>query len=224
MDNLKILIVTFSQELQNGEIELFRGAFLKTMDRANVLCHNHIGDKFRYSYPLIQYKRINKKISVVALEEGIAAVSGLSPFQSFDLMIGKREEHMIVESMTANQYVVKICNDLHCYRMDRWIALNESNYLQYCQFESLAEKMLFLEKMLIGNILSFAKGIHLFFDKQVICEITDIDEPYLLYYKNVKMMAFDLKFQTNVSLPDYIGLGKGVSIGHGTIHEIHPYG
>ena len=36
-------------------------------------------------------------------------------------------------------------------------------------------------------------------------------------YKNVKLQGFDLVFKTNVSLPDYIGLGKSVSQGFGTI-------
>ena len=30
-------------------------------------------------------------------------------------------------------------------------------------------------------------------------------------------MSFDVEFKANVSLPDYIGLGKGVSLGFGTV-------
>jgi hypothetical protein len=31
------------------------------------------------------------------------------------------------------------------------------------------------------------------------------------------MQAFDVEFKTNVSLPDYIGLGKGASTGFGVV-------
>jgi CRISPR/Cas system endoribonuclease Cas6 (RAMP superfamily) len=31
------------------------------------------------------------------------------------------------------------------------------------------------------------------------------------------MMAFDILFKTNVSLPNYIGLGKGASTGFGMV-------
>ena len=31
------------------------------------------------------------------------------------------------------------------------------------------------------------------------------------------MMAFDIEFMSNVTVPDFIGLGKGVSLGFGTI-------
>lgn len=34
------------------------------------------------------------------------------------------------------------------------------------------------------------------------------------------MTSFNLLFKSNVSLPDNIGLGKGVSLGNGTIHMI----
>ena len=39
----------------------------------------------------------------------------------------------------------------------------------------------------------------------------------LLESKSVKMMSFDLGFKVNISLPQYIGLGKQVSTGHGMI-------
>ena len=33
------------------------------------------------------------------------------------------------------------------------------------------------------------------------------------------MEGFDMKFKTNVQLPQYIGLGKGVSLGFGEIRS-----
>jgi len=220
MQKLRTLVVLFSNELEFKEIHLFRGAVLSTLQEANVLFHNHVGDNFRYSYPLIQYKRIHKKATIVCLAEGTDAIGEFFSSQSFDLRIGERYERMIVESVRANQIVVQVWDSMFRYHLRRWLALNEENYAQYCQLESIVEKMSFLEKMLTGNILSFAKGIHLFFDKQVICKIISCEEPYMLKYKNVEMKAFDLEFKTNVSLPDFVGLGKGVSIGYGVVSKI----
>lgn len=57
MKKIKILCVRFRNELRPFEIEMFRGAVLdKLQETASVLFHNHVGDGFRYSYPLIQYK------------------------------------------------------------------------------------------------------------------------------------------------------------------------
>lgn len=221
MQKIKTLIVSFSNELEYKEIELFRGAILNALQNANVLFHNHVGDNFRYSYPLIQYKRIHKKAAIVCINEGTEAIGEFFSSQSFDLLLGERKEHMDVETIRANETVVQIWDSMFQYHLRRWLALNEENYQRYCQLESITDKMFFLERLLTGNILSFAKGIHLYFDKQVICKIVSSEDPYQLYYKNVKMMAFDLEFKTNVSLPDYIGLGKGVSLGHGVICRAH---
>ena len=66
-------------------------------------------------------------------------------------------------------------------------------------------------------MLSMGKGLGIHFDSEISCKITDIENTTLLRYKNVKMMAFDVEFKTNVSLPDYIGLGKGASTGFGMV-------
>ncbi|MFW5721489.1 MAG: CRISPR-associated endonuclease Cas6 [Bacteroidota bacterium] len=39
----------------------------------------------------------------------------------------------------------------------------------------------------------------------------------VITYKDVKHQTFDVSFKTNIFLPEYIGLGKGVSIGFGTV-------
>ena len=45
--------------------------------------------------------------------------------------------------------------------------------------------------------------------------------PQTIQYKSVYMQAFTGEFITNFKLPDYIGLGKGVSHGYGTIININ---
>ena len=64
---IRTLTVTFDTDISYKEIPLFRGAVLKSMgDKANLLYHNHTGaETFRYSYPLIQYKRLGGKASIV---------------------------------------------------------------------------------------------------------------------------------------------------------------
>jgi hypothetical protein len=34
------------------------------------------------------------------------------------------------------------------------------------------------------------------------------------------MMVFNAEFSVNLRLPQFIGLGKGASVGHGTIREV----
>jgi hypothetical protein len=50
--------------------------------------------------------------------------------------------------------------------------------------------------------------------------IQDILNERVVRYKGVELTSFDLTFNVNFFLPDYIGLGKGVSIGFGSAHVI----
>ncbi len=60
----------------------------------------------------------------------------------------------------------------------------------------------------------------IYFNNKIKVTILQVDEPKVYKFKNIKMMGFDIRFKSNVSLPDYIGLGKGVSIGFGMIKRL----
>ncbi|WP_370799976.1 CRISPR-associated endonuclease Cas6 [Xylanibacter rarus] len=98
--------------------------------------------------------------------------------------------------------------------------LNKINYEKYIQTDDIIEKYQILENVLVGNILSFAKGMGIYFNNKIKVTILQVDEPKVYRFKNIKMMGFDIRFKSNVSLPDYIGLGKGVSIGFGMIKRL----
>lgn len=219
MRKIKILNVRFDNELRNDEIELFRGAVLgKLEETSSVLFHNHVGNNFRYAYPLIQYKRQRGKAAIVCLEEGAEVIGELFAAGDFCFRIGNRTVRMEITSITARQVLVQLWDTLFVYRLTRWLPLNEENYRIYQTLEGLVDRYVFLEKKLVGNILSFAKGMGIYFENRVVCKIVEVEDPYLVSYKGVRMMAFNLRFKSNISLPDGIGLGKGVSLGNGILH------
>lgn len=45
-------------------------------------------------------------------------------------------------------------------------------------------------------------------EKEIQCKLTSLHDPFLVKNKGIKLMAFDIEFVTNMSLPDYIGIGK----------------
>ncbi|WP_148038887.1 CRISPR-associated endonuclease Cas6 [Proteiniphilum sp. X52] len=209
-------MIRFQNELPFSKLESFRGAIIHAFKDKDVLFHNHLDKEgFRYAYPMIQYKRIRKKAAILCIEAGTEAVGKL--FLDSDLMlnIAGKEEAFVVEGITAYKYLIQIWETRFVYRIRRWLALNQENYGQFQQLESVAEKSAFLENVLKANILSFAKGLDIFFDRQVECKITRLGDPAVMQYKGVKMTVFDAEFITNVSIPDYVGLGKGASLGYG---------
>ena len=71
MKKLRVLDIEFENEIQPWEVPAFRGAVIESAGRKNILFHNHKRDKFVYSYPLIQYKRIGKKPHLVCIDDGV---------------------------------------------------------------------------------------------------------------------------------------------------------
>lgn len=217
MNQTKIITVRFKNSILSTDIEAFRGAVINALQDKDILFHNHnLQDKgFRYSYPLIQYKRINKKAAIFCLEDGTESIGKF--FLDSDMILNLNGEvyKFEVESVKAYNHLIQVWNSNFRYTIRKWLALNQENYELYNKLESVAEKSAFLENILKANILSLAKGLDIFFEKQVECKITRLSEPRITRYKNVKMTMFDAEFLTNVSIPDYAGLGKGVSVGYG---------
>lgn len=217
MNYTKLLLVRFSNNLPYGKIEAFRGAVVNALTDKDILFHNHLTDRngYRYSYPLIQYKRINRQASILCFDIGTEAIGKFFLDSDLTLTLNGDTELFEVDNIKAYRHRIQIWDSKFHYRIRRWLALNQENYEAYNELEGISEKSLFLEKILTGNILSFAKGLNIFFDKKVECKLIRLHEPKATWYKGSKLIMFDAEFISNVSIPRFTGLGKGVSVGYG---------
>ncbi len=183
----------------------------------NLLFHNHVKDTFRYAYPLIQYKRDQSRAGILGINEGAVALRKARTTIEQKLQLGKRHIDLCIHSIKNEEMAIRSLDTSLLYHITNWIPLNQENYREYQRENSLTVRIQLLEKILIGNILSFAKGIGCSINDTIKCQIVDISAQYISFYKNVELKSFDLTFQCNVLLPEYIGLGKGASLNHGTI-------
>lgn len=222
-NTIQIFLVKFQNEISFREVPLFRGAILNALDgQADVLYHNHTGDStFRYSYPLIQYKRIQKKAAIFCIGEGVEAIGHFLVAQKFGIQLGERSVQLAIETVYPKRNLVQTWDSTFRYHLRNWLALNSENYQKYKELDEMTTRISFLENILIGNLLSFAKGMKIDIKEQIVCKMLSLDEPRLISVKGVKMMAFDAEFKTNLSLPDYMGIGKHVSIGYGTVVRVY---
>lgn len=218
----KVLTVMFDGEISPFEIHLFRGAVISAMgDEANTLYHNHTdGDGFRYKYPLIQYKRIKGKAAIVCVEDGVEQIGQFLTQENTNYHIGNRNVCMSVDAMLPRRMLVQIWESEFRYRLNRWLPLNGENYKRYTSSDSAVGRMQLLERILKGNILSMCKGLGINLEKEIKVSIGNMSDSYLVRNKETKLMAFDIEFTSNVSLPNYIGLGKNASIGYGVVECI----
>lgn len=220
-NKLSIVTIQFANEIDSRRLVQFRGAIIASLKEKNILFHNHEDDKLRYAYPLIQYKRIHKKAAVVGVGKGVEVISHLLDSDSFCLQIGKEAIDMRIEAVNVYNCNITLTEGTNFrYRLRGWLPLNSKNYPQYQNSESLVERITILEEVLIGNILSFLKGIDIRIEEQIRLHITDITDQRNMIYKKVKLQAFDVEFKTNIALPQYIGLGKSASVGCGVLTKI----
>lgn len=218
---IRTLTVTYDTEICYKEIPLFRGAVLHSMgDRANLLYHNHIGeDSFRYSYPLIQYKRLGGKAAIVCIEEGADVIGQFLSESTNSMMIGDREVKCKTDRIVPAKILMQTWNTPFSYQIYRWLPLNKINYKKYQETEGVIEKVVLLEKILKGNLLAMLKGLGIFLEDELKVKIINIGDSYILHNKGIALMAFNVVFNCNLSIPDNIGIGKNASIGYGVIHR-----
>ena len=213
------LIITFSPLLSLEEVPLFRGAVLKALSEdTDVLFHNHIDDNFRYDYPLVQYKSVGTKATIMCIGAGVDLLSKLMPICNSKLFVGRRHITLKVEKITPRQTEIELSGPQH-YRIEHWLPLNEENDTRFMGLKSDSERNELLERILVGNILSMAKGLNIRFDDQVDCKIQRLDRYHLVKVKETFMKSFDVDFICNVNLPDLIGIGKHASIGCGLVRQ-----
>jgi len=217
------LLVRFRNELASYEVPAFRGAVIHKVPASLTLFHNHIEDKFRYRYPLIQYKRINGKAAIVCVGEGTEDIGNFFANQNLDMEISGRKERFEIDSITANRWLLQLWESDFPYTLRKWLPFSETNYAKYRQLEGIVEKTAFLENILTGNILSLCTGLGVHMEKQVSCKILQIENERLYNYKNVRMQGMDVVFRTNISLADFVGLGKGVSLGFGMVKRMNEH-
>ena len=217
---IRLLQVIFDLKINFSEIPFFRGAIIKTTRGENNLFHNHSPEGNIYRYPKIQYKLINGNASLLCVEEGIEGIQDFFSRTDWKLQIEKEKKEIKVENIKVHQHRVAVWENWFDYRITNWLPLNQDNYIKFKALEDLTEKISFLEKIMQSNILSFLQGIDLYVDEKIEVKIKSIRGERLMNYKDQQMQAFTLEFRTNISLPNFIGLGKGSSVGFGVIKEI----
>ncbi len=217
---IRLLKVDFDHGLPARQIPLFRGAVVAKVGRESSLFHNHQEEGFRYRYPFIQYKTIGGKLSIVCVEDGVDEIFKLFSSADWNLQLGEESVNLTIEHLSVNHFNLQVWNHSFKYRMLNWLALNQENYAKYRDCDSLVQKITLLEGVLKANILAFAKGIGWYVDKPFDVAISHLEEPKVLLFKGQKLMAFNLEFSTNVFIPNYIGLGKGVSHGFGNVLQL----
>lgn len=197
-----------------------RGFFSASQETGSLL-HNHGGDGPVYRYPLVQYKVLGGIPTVLAAEEGIPAVYPLV-MERETLALGEQTYERGELRFDLRKESVGDCPEERKYRfVSPWFALNQENY-RIWQSSSPEEQTELLERILTGNILSFAKGFGLTAENRL--RVTASLKSNRSRFKDGQIVSFRGGFTVNYALPDLFGLGKSVSRGFGALRRVYESG
>lgn len=217
---IKLFVVTFDFEIERRKIPAFRAAIIEKVGRENILFHNHLGQNFRYGYPLIQYKAFRKNPTIVCINEGSEEILKFFEQTKWDIVLNGKKVNIEIKHLSFDYFNCGFSEKPLKYRIENWFALNETNFKRFIQLNNGKARIKFLERVLIGNILSFAKGVKWNIDQQIDLTISYLPRQHSFTFKDHQMVGFNLSFITNIILPDLIGLGKSVSRGFGVIRKV----
>jgi len=210
-------IIKFPEiSLKTRDAHKLRGYFGNIFKEHSPLLHNHFEDGTnRYAYPLVQYKVIKNVPVLVGLLEGASLLIALF------LKIKQIEIEGVKYQVNSKNIESKIneiddFKRLNEYRFETlWMALNQKNFQVYNKCGTREQKNDFLTRQLQNNVLSFYKGIGFYTQDRIM--VSGKFHEKSTQFKNRNMLAFSGSFVTNATIPDFVGLGKSVSRGFGTV-------
>jgi len=187
--------------------------------------HNHgpFGG-FYFRLPRIRYIVLAGRPIIVALNSGrpvLESIYGSVPFRLRDA-----SGNLFVLACELNTETAPLGLDgvIRRYRsITPWLALNEVRFAEYKRLTKNSERKRLLERVLVGNFLSLAKGLGIFISRPIVVSITGVNS-HPVWHKGTRMLGFWVSFQTNFFLPPLVGVGKLTSKGFGLFESLRTPG
>lgn len=219
MPKLQLLILTLgSEKFFRRDVPKLRGFFASKFSEYIELHHHIAAKKYVYSYPLVQYKVIDYKPTVIGIADGAEILKQIY-HQVNEMKIGDETLPISEKQITVHEADFGLSQELQFYRfVSPWLGLNQQNYQRYQENASSNARIELLNRVLIGNILAMSKAFsYIVPDKIVVSADTRLR---LSRLKGIDMIGFMGFFAVNFQIPDLLGIGKSVSRGFGTIKKI----
>ncbi len=196
-----------------------KGVFMKQYPNSPVIpmLDGRYRDKFLY--PRVQVKILNEQIYLVGIKDGADPV--LSITKDFELLnFGNITFNILDVEIEENIDQFKHVDQLLRYRfVSPWIALSKNTQNRY-KFLKSKDRIAFLNRLLGQNIVFLAREMDVDLNDKVYTKLKLNSLFPKPVYEN-SWGSFSGEFQTNFVLPNYIGLGNGITRGYGAIHGLY---
>jgi len=167
----------------------------------------------------IQFKVINGELYILGIGEGAEFLESFHWPDQITFPIGYTGKKIIM-----SKYLVDVINadfeetDFMSYRtLTPYLALNQSAYEHFKELGE-DERRIFIEQRLQNHILSAAKWCGVWLNHRVKTQLIQMRRVKSVEVKkSLKFVGMDVMFETNTHIPDFIGIGRFVSRGYGTV-------
>ena len=169
----------------------------------------------RFLYPRVQVKILNEQIYIIGIHEGVDPVLSVAEkFEMFDFgNITFEVQDCDIENVDQ-QFIPS--SRLVRYRfITPWVALNHMTGGKY-RFLTNQEKPSYLNRLLGQNIIFLANEVGINLADNIYTKVK-VSSLFPRPVDENKWGAFMGEFKTNFVLPNYIGVGNGITRGFGTI-------
>ncbi len=172
----------------------------------------------KFLYPRVQVKILNEQIYILGINEGVEPV--LSLIEKFDFLdFGNITFQVLGADVDKDDNRFRPTNRLIRYRfITPWVALNQITGSRY-RFLNNAERAVFLNRLLGQNIVFLAREMGMDIEKKIYTK-TSLTSLFPKPVDEHNWGAFTGEFRTNFILPNYIGVGNGITRGYGTIYGL----
>lgn len=172
----------------------------------------------RFLYPRVQVKILNEQIYIVGLGEGVESIKAiLGKFDSLDF--GNITFHLHDVDVEEDDSRFRPVDRLIRYRfITPWVALNQTTGSRY-RFLNNNEKLAFLNRLMGQNIVFLAREMEIGLEEKIYTKAS-LDSLFPKPVDENNWGAFTGEFRTNFILPNYLGIGNGITRGYGTIFSL----
>jgi hypothetical protein len=205
-----------TRPLRAGEAPTLRSFFgCEFADEVHRHCHNPDGSLI-YQYPRVQFKVIGRTALLIGVAEGSELLQRL--WTDIDETICGDEDVRVREAeFETHKHTFEVTTERIEYRfVTPWLALNEKNFHEYTGTRNQRTRKDELARIVVGNCLGIAKSLDIRFTDRITADCRKLTS-IKTSLKGRGMIGFVGKFSVNLEIPEYLGLGKSVSRGFGTV-------
>ena len=193
-----------------------KGVFIRNFKKELIVPMLDGSNRDKYLYPRVQVKILDEQIYLIGIKEGADPVISIAQKikkLDFGNITFEVESFELIES---NHEFISSHQLINYNFITPWVALNHMTNRKYKKLKE-EEKLSYLNKLIGQNIVFIANELNLSLDKNIYTKLELFDlKPKKVDEKN--WGCFQGQFKTNCILPNFIGLGNGITRGLGTIY------